>query len=213
MLYKIPSDCQVVGLNYIYEKYLPPSGIFVEVGAYDGYTHSNTCFLADAGWKGVYIEPVPEYLNKCKERHSANNCIFINSLVGDDQEKDFFIAGEWSTYSKEVANQISSFFGVIFSAPVRVKSKTLNFNIEEQNINNIDLLVIDCEGAELTVLNNFNISKYNPKVCILELHEKFTPMWHNENHIQILYKINTLMISQGYQKIYSDEINSVFVLK
>lgn len=213
MKYNIPSDCQIPNLEQIYSKYFNEIGMFVEIGAYDGETHSNTCFLADMGWRGLYVEPVTEYLEKCKLRHKNNNCIFTNCLVGDDSEKDFFVAGEWSTNSIQVKKDIENFFGVRFSEPVKIKSKSLNSILEENNIVNFDLLIVDCEGAELEILENFNIQKYKPKLCILELHEQYTPMWHNENHSNSLYKINKIMNDNGYQKIYYDEINSIFCLK
>lgn len=213
MKYNIPKDCQIPFLEQIYLKYFNKLGTFVEVGAFDGHTHSNTCFLADMGWQGVYIEPVEEYLQECKNRHEKNNCIFVNSLVGNDFDKDFFVAGEWSTNSIEVKKDIEKFFGVKFSEPIKIKSKSLNSILEENNIKNFDLLVVDCEGAELEILKNFNIQKYKPKLCILELHEQYTPMWHNENHLNNLNEINKIMINNGYEKIYYDEINSIFCLK
>jgi FkbM family methyltransferase len=213
MKYDIPKDCQIPFLEQIYQKYFNKLGTFVEVGAFDGHTHSNTCFLADMGWCGVYIEPVEEYLQKCKDRHKKNNCIFVNSLVGNDFEKDFFVAGEWSTNSIEIKKDIEKFFGVKFSEPIKVKSRSLNSILEENNIKNFDLLVVDCEGAELEILKNFDIQKYKPKLCILELHEQYTPMWHNENHLNNLNEINKIMINNGYQKIYYDEINSIFCIK
>ena len=35
-----------------------PSGYFIEVGAYDGVTLSNTYFLEQMGWCGLLVEPI-----------------------------------------------------------------------------------------------------------------------------------------------------------
>jgi len=66
-MYKPLSDCQIPRLDEIYLKNFgyKTDGTFVEIGAYDGHSISNTSFLADIGWKGIYVEPVKEYYEKC----------------------------------------------------------------------------------------------------------------------------------------------------
>jgi FkbM family methyltransferase len=51
---------------------------------------------------------------------------------------------------------------------IQVHTKTLDFFIGEKNIEKIDLLKIDVEGAELLVLRGFkeNIKKYTPDIII-----------------------------------------------
>lgn len=43
------------------------NGIFVEVGANDGQTQSNTAYFArHRGWRGLLIEPIPELAARCR---------------------------------------------------------------------------------------------------------------------------------------------------
>ena len=50
----------------IYARMFPLSGgTFVEVGAFDGWSYSHTVCLAQLGWRGLYIEPVPEHAALC----------------------------------------------------------------------------------------------------------------------------------------------------
>ncbi|MFT5223002.1 MAG: hypothetical protein ACI867_001312, partial [Glaciecola sp.] len=58
--YDVEPTCQIVDLAGLLgvifgEK---TDGFFVEVGGFDGVTHSNVTALAKAGWSGVVIEPV-----------------------------------------------------------------------------------------------------------------------------------------------------------
>ena len=56
------STCQIPGLDAIYDQYFGDKiGSFVEVGAFDGMTYSNTWHLANRGWYGVYIEAHPDF--------------------------------------------------------------------------------------------------------------------------------------------------------
>src|SRR5216683_8405461 len=72
--YRPHPSCQIPNLGELLANYFgrKTDGTFVEVGAFDGETCSNTSFLADLGWRGVYVEPVPSYAAACRNRHRAN---------------------------------------------------------------------------------------------------------------------------------------------
>src|SRR5262245_17522058 len=70
----VSSSCQIPNLRAQYESLglSPHTGYFVEVGAFDGESFSNTSFLADQGWAGLYVEPVPHFCKRIKFRHLFN---------------------------------------------------------------------------------------------------------------------------------------------
>jgi hypothetical protein len=75
-------SCQIPNLRDRYESLglNPHIGYFVEVGAFDGESFSNTSFLADQGWSGLYVEPVPAFCAQIKLRHLFNlNRVSIDS--------------------------------------------------------------------------------------------------------------------------------------
>lgn len=219
MEYNIPSDCQINNLADYYKLYLkncsPESGTFVEVGAYDGQTFSNTCFLADGGWSGIYIEPIKSSYDKCKIRHAANNVQILNYAIVDNNNKEVVVydGGEWSTSSAEAANLIKGQFGVHYSSGIEVDSCTLDTVLENLNFQKIDLLVIDTEGTEIDVLTGFNLKKYRPQMCIIEMHEVPSGCWGDPMFLKSNELINTLFKEVGYIKVYSDPINTIFVVK
>ncbi len=43
------------------------TGIYVEVGAYDGVGFSNTYFLDALGWEGILVEPAPDQAEACRK--------------------------------------------------------------------------------------------------------------------------------------------------
>lgn len=45
---------------------------FLDLGAYDGETFSNTAALADGGCPGLMVEAAPDQAAKCAERHAGN---------------------------------------------------------------------------------------------------------------------------------------------
>ena len=55
-------------------------GTFIDIGAYDGETFSNSALLERAyGWRGVCIEPQPEAFAKLK---AVRDCVCVNAAAG-----------------------------------------------------------------------------------------------------------------------------------
>ncbi len=84
--YNIPSRDDVPYIiNIVYEDIFgyKTNGIFVEIGAFDGEISSFTCFLADIGWTGHYVEPIKRYFINCLKRHEKNKVSCYNFFIGD----------------------------------------------------------------------------------------------------------------------------------
>ena len=89
MYYKLSKTCQIKKLSSIYEDFFGTidNGVFVEVGAYDGESFSNTSGLADRGWSGLYIEPIKLSYENCLKRHKNNNVKVLNNAIGTEDKK------------------------------------------------------------------------------------------------------------------------------
>ena len=215
----VSPSCQIKNLADIYEKYLKPlnSGVFVEIGAYDGESFSNTSCLADIGWRGVYVEPVQEFYNKCKKRHEANNVVVLNNSVGSvEEEIQIYVAGCITTTK---LSQLEMYRDVNWlKGRAQREEKCLQITLEQvlktNNIApNFELLVVDVEGSEVDVFNSFSLTSWKPKMLIVELddmHSKFLKYTeHREEH----KTLRKTIIETGYTEVYKDSINTVFVDK
>ena len=62
--------------KFIYENYFKDKidGYFVDIGAHDGVTFSNSKFFEEIGWKGVCIEPNPKIF-KLLQSNRINKCV------------------------------------------------------------------------------------------------------------------------------------------
>ena len=82
--YKPVDSCQIPGLAGIYAGVfgLKNNGTFVEIGAYDGKTYSNTYQLAKLGWKGLYVKPYADYAQMCCNNHFESPSVkVVNKFV------------------------------------------------------------------------------------------------------------------------------------
>ena len=65
------------------------NGFFIEVGANDGYSQSNTYFLEKfLGWRGILVEGIPSLYEKCKRIRSKSS-VYHCALVSPNYNNDF----------------------------------------------------------------------------------------------------------------------------
>ena len=71
----------------------------------------------------------------------------------------------------------------------------------------IDVVSIDTEGTDLSVLRGFDLSHWRPRMVIVEAHELCEgPRGRHAPAINTIFE-------GGYSKIYVDDINSIFWLE
>lgn len=219
MTYKLSASCQIPDLDKIYYKYFGEitTGFFVEVGAFDGESVSNTSCLADCGWNGIYIEPIQDYYIQCLERHKNNNVIVSNLSIGlDEGEQEIYCSGIVSTLDKKQSEVISQM--EVFNYPSFTKMKCYQMRLDnffrKYNVpRNFDLLVVDVEGKEDEVFNSFNLIEWSPKMMIVELEDEHPEF--QKSHPTLVERCKTVrnyIKSQGYCEIYKDHINTIFIL-
>ena len=72
------------------QKYLNfRNGLFIEVGANDGFNQSNTYYLEKfMGWTGILVEPIPELFQEA-QLNRRKSSIFNCALVSNDFRESF----------------------------------------------------------------------------------------------------------------------------
>ncbi|KAJ3227744.1 hypothetical protein HK099_000417 [Clydaea vesicula] len=146
--------------RYMYENFfhnLGRPGIYIEFGARDGISESNTYFYEKVlGWKGLMVEVMEaEYKQLVKNRP---NTLTINGAICP---KPGFIQFSVS--------QIGGWHGIADSIPEARKDKEaklitvpcyiLNDVIEKAGFKRIDWMSVDTEGSEYDVLAAFDFGK------------------------------------------------------
>lgn len=151
-------------------------GCFVDVGAMDGVTYSNTYLFEQRGWHGLCIEPNPKTFHRCQQRRKAN-CLWA-AIVGSSEPREvtLYLSGmdELATLTTAHEADIARIHGNVglpFNgfAPITVPAMTLDDAIMMHMAGTIDLLSIDTEWTNADVLKGFTLSLWQPRVVVIEV--------------------------------------------
>ncbi len=137
----------------------PAYKIFVDVGAYDGITISNTHYLYKAGWNGLCVEPVLNNYQKLCETYKDTRIKCIRMAVSLTEGE--VLVSKQGTGSSIIPNKE----GCISE---RVVSSRLTTLLAANKIDNIDFLSIDAEGYDFEALQSIDLNKYSPKLIVIE---------------------------------------------
>jgi len=153
------------------------SGFFLDIGAHDGITYSNTCFFEkNRNWKGICIEPLPNVFQKLKENR---NCLLINGGLGEENKIEKFLkiegysemlSGLSKNYNEEHLKRIEKELKEHGGNKTEIEIQCYNINtlLKETNINSIDYCSIDVEGSEFEIIKTFDFNNIDVKVFSIE---------------------------------------------
>jgi FkbM family methyltransferase len=169
-------------------------GFFVEFGATNGVTLSNSCLLEkEYGWKGILAEPAKDWhADLKKNRRAAIDTRCVWKKTGEFLQFKETEYGELSTlleFQDKDANKGGRQAGKIYE----VETVSLNDLLEFHKApNHMDFLSIDTEGSELDILSAFNFFKY-----------RFDIMCVEHNYTEDRPKLKSLLESKGYVNVFA----------
>lgn len=149
-------------------------GVFVEVGANDGVAQSNTYFLGRRrGWTGILIEPVP-WLARTARRWRPDSVV-IEAIATSPQLAgkevgllDLDLVSRIDLGSSTLDLSTAPKDVVLAKSSVIASTTTLTHMLEEHNLAKVDFLSVDVEGHEMEVLMGLDLSKYQPRLILVE---------------------------------------------
>jgi len=165
--------------KWIAEELFPgkKKGIFVDIGAYDGITYSNTFFLeTKLGWTGLAVEPIPHVYDKLKQNRS---CETVNGCVGIRDEKlPFRIVDGYAEMLSGLIDQFAPVHLYRIDRELRryggsyrdmeAGCYSINTLLEKHGLYDIDYLSIDVEGGELSIIEGFDFQRFRVTVIGIE---------------------------------------------
>lgn len=178
-------------------------GYYVDIGANDGISLSNTKKMEELGWNGICIEPHPKRFSELLQNR---RCLCYNTAVSDKNDLlDFLcvegysqmLSGILENYDKRHLDRIENEINLYGGEKSIIKVQSRRFS-EIVNKVNIDYVSIDVEGSELNILNSIDFSKHNIKCFSIE-------NAYDSN------ELNLFLIDRGYMLVNSMGCDVFFV--
>jgi len=180
------------------------SGTYIDVGAGHPVADNVSFWFYERGWQGVVVEPQPELAALYQQLRPRD--LVVRGLVGRHcGEIDFHVVERLhglSTTMQDVAQKAKA-FGVGYQT-VRMPVTTLARLCESHNLDSIDFLKIDVEGAEGDVLFGGDWKRFRPKVIVAEA---VTPM----ASVPSWQDWEPFLMAQGYRFVLFDTLNRFYV--
>jgi len=215
--YKQPDSCQIPDLWFLLSRFLGErhDGCFVEVGAFDGVFASNTWGLAQRGWRGLMVEPVPDFAARCRSNMRPFRSVeVVEAVVSDSvgESVQIHVGGPLTTVEDamlDMYRQTNWALPSLTESRLSAESVTLDHLLASRDWRpDFDLLVVDVEGHEVRVFEGFSITHWQPKMLIVELADTHPDLvGQSREHASLSTRIS----SSGYVIVFKDRVNTVFV--
>lgn len=166
---------------------LPEVGFFVEFGAADGVTFSNTYWLEKTkGWAGLLIEADPRHIIRDRTAIIERVAVGPEGIASFGLESEPMLSGVMRPSEKRM----------------EVQSVPLSAILERNHIDRVDLLSIDTEGSELEAWGTLDLSRWRPTIVIMEMVTWGMPSRRIE--------IDKTMASCRYREVHRTAYNIIF---
>ena len=169
------------------EKYVDyDNGFYVELGANDGYTQSNSFYFElKRSWRGILIEPSPHKYLQCLKFRGQVNDVYCNACVGFDYKEKFveivyanlmsfapelaLDLGETSAHLDRAQHHMDAAETTFSFGAVAVPLSTLLDRSAAPDV--IDFLSLDVEGGEFDVLRGIDHARHRFRYILVEARE------------------------------------------
>lgn len=174
-------------------------GIYVELGALDGVTYSNTHFFSRAlAWKGALIEPNTKSFKKLEKNRAPHDDVFNAAVCANKQMVHFLEDGGNGAISGVVEFMAPTFAKRWHTETnpkatlTKIMCESLSGILMQSNVvgsAHVDFLSVDVEGGEFEVIKTLDFNKHQFGVILYEADE------HNPVKNEAL---KSFLASKGY---------------
>jgi FkbM family methyltransferase len=151
-------------------------GIFVDIGAYDGETFSNSAFFERTmGWTGLCVEPLPSAFEKLRASRTA---ICEQVCVADFEGEAEFTEADDPGRNEKMLSGLTAQFDArhhrfmqhlsVARSTRKVQVTRLSKLLEKHGLFDIDYCSIDTEGAEIPILSELDFDRFRVSVLTVE---------------------------------------------
>ena len=186
-------------------------GKFLDIGANNGVTLSNTFALANFyGWSGLLVEASPKAYQRLLKNYELIDRDFDFQNVAiwkEDGYLDFWESGELlgkgdvALVSSVVPSELKRWESLNMPfEKMSVPCTTIKTMLERSRHFRFDLLSLDVEGAELDILPQIDFDALGIKVAVIE--------WNSKDE----KAYNDIMFPQGFKLVHKNMENLIYTI-
>jgi len=194
----------------------PPRN-FIDIGAADGVTCSNTLLWALQGAQGLSFEPIPTQYHLLQALYTYNPSITcINEGVSDSRktaniQSDGLLSFVLDTEDKGLTGALSPFMNP-GAEILTVSFKPLAYWLNQYpEFRHTDVVSLDVEGHELSVLHGIDFQSFRSGIFIVETHSEVADgtAWLHRDYAEI----DSYFKKHGYIATLKNPINTFWIYK
>jgi FkbM family methyltransferase len=186
-----------------------PEGSFLDIGANDGQTLSNSRALALSGWSGVCVEPAPDPFQKLEKLYEGSKVLVFECAIGKfNCRMPFHISGthlhkgDSGLLSTLEPEEIKRWQGTEQFVESEVEVFTWNSFYGVCGVENFDFISIDAEGLDFFILNQMNLTALKTKLVCVE--------WNSNKDLKSAF--HSIFKSFGMRQIHMNFENLIYGL-
>jgi len=188
-----------------------PIGFYIDVGAHHPVRFSNTFRLYQRGWHGIVIDPLPGTRRLFKNKRPRDICVEVGvSNTPGDLLYYQFNDPALNTFSESLANERCRSTPYKIIGKSVIPTRRLDDILSTHNPSNtkIDLLSIDAEGFDLSVLQSNDWKRWAPQfvlteilqqslLAVVERREPVAQFMHEHGYIPLAKLYNTVVYKKS----------------
>jgi len=179
-------------------------GFYVDVGANDPDLHSVTKAFYERGWRGINVEPVPQWAAQLRNRRPEDVNLQLAAAARPGELMLYELPDTGlSTSSLAIASRHSQDHDMQLVERL-VRAETLTTICRQVRVGPIHFLKIDVEGAERDVLEGLDLSIIRPWIILVEA---TLPLTQDESHAAW----EPILERGAYRFAYFDGLNRFYV--
>jgi FkbM family methyltransferase len=208
MLPELPGGSGACGQDRLVAELLgsPRGGFFVDVGANDGVTISNTFYLEkELGWRGLAIEPIPRICAQLRENRRCeiiHGCVtprggtaeFVE-VVGHAHMLSTLAEHNRGLTARRLRRNVRRFGNQLRT--IEVPCHTLPELLRQRGVSQVDFLSLDVEGGELEILRSLDFEA-TPVRCVSVENNAYDPRLRSYLESQGFVFAGTFKIDEIY---------------
>ena len=179
------------------------NGTYVDIGAQDPIVDSVSLGFYEHGWRGIHVEPVPEYAEKLRRARPDEEV--IECVVGSEPGTKTFFSIPGSGLSTAEAENAQGHAAQGHTVErIDVRCIPLSELLDSRTDAEIHWLKIDVEGMEKAVIDGWLPSAVRPWIVVVESTLPTSPevnfsAWEPQ------------LLALGYEYVYFDGLNRFYV--